>query len=96
MAKKKNERIVIPFSDTLNLVAEKLKDPDYPCELAVFFEDKSGVCVQDLVVVQQTYSYPEDADGPVFSESSVNVLLYADEESEDCTSKEEIKIRRDA
>ena len=83
-------KIIIPFNEKYNLVAENLKDPEYPCEVGIFVEDKNGVFVQDLAIVQKPYTYSNGE--PIFSDDSVNLLVFGDENSEDYTEKKNIKI----
>ena len=71
-----NNRVEIPISGGLKLVAEQNTDPNYSRELYVSIEDSDGAWVQDLVCVQNEYRYKEDGELE-YSEDNMRVMVWS-------------------
>lgn len=93
MQEKMKDKIVIDMGFA-NLVVSKSTDPNFPNEVYVYYADKKGVCIQDIVMVNQKYiqkTSGELNDEFVF-EPSVEVRVYSDEFSEDYTHCFDVKL----
>ena len=86
------QRIVIPLSDGLSIVAERGNDPNYPRELFIGIVRDDGVWYQDLAIVRNAYHYDDDSYDVVYDDDKFEVLVYADENDEDYTDRFEIDL----
>ena len=88
------ERIVINLPNGFKLVAERSYDPKYRNEIYVGIETDDGAWCQDLAVIRNAYSISDDL-AVVSKPDLFEVLVYADKNYEDYTSKFQIGIRED-
>lgn len=89
-----SNRIEIPLVFGMKLVAEANEDPEFAQEIYVGIEDKDGVWIQDLAVIQKSYHFKPD--GQIdWSDDLFNVLVYADQNREDYTHKHIIPLWRE-
>ena len=79
----------IPIGNGVNLVAEKSTDPSFPKEIYVGLCTDEDVWVQDLAIIRQKYEIRDDEIN--YIDEIFQVLVYADDESEDYTNIFEIK-----
>ena len=79
----------IPIGNGVNLVAEKSTDPSFPKEIYVGLCTDEDVWVQDLAIIRQKYEIRDDE--VKYIDEILQVLVYADDESEDYTNIFEIK-----
>lgn len=66
---------------------ENTYDKEVGPEVYIYLEDEEGICIQDLIIVRNAGSeYPRKYDG------TVEVLVYADNMTEDYTHSFEIDV----
>ena len=73
----------------VNLVAEKSTDPSFPKEIYVGLCTDEDVWIQDLAIIRQKYEIKDDKAN--YIDEILQVLVYADDKSEDYTNIFEIK-----
>lgn len=79
----------IPIGNGVNLVAEKSTDPSFPKEIYVGLCTDEDVWVQNLAIIRQKYEIKDNEVN--YIDEIFQVLVYADDESEDYTNIFEIK-----
>ena len=79
----------IQIGNGVNLVAEKSTDPSFPKEIYVGLCTDEDVWIQDLAIIRQKYEIRDDEVN--YIDEIFQVLVYADDESEDYTNIFEIK-----
>lgn len=79
----------IPIGNGINLVAEKSTDPSFPKEIYVGLCTDEDVWIQDLAIIRQKYEIKDDKAN--YIDEILQVLVYADDKSEDYTDIFEIK-----
>ncbi len=84
-----SQKIVIDLHNGTKLVAEEGCDSTFPGEICIGIMDESEVFWQDLAVVRGKYAISNGE--PEYIEDKFEVLVYADEKSDDYTKKFEIK-----
>lgn len=82
----------IPIGNGVNLIAEKSTDPSFPKEIYVGLCTDEDVWIQDLAIIRQKYEIINDEVN--YIDEIFQVLVYADDESEDYTNIFEIKELR--
>ena len=99
-----NNRVEIPLSGGLKLVAEQNADPNFSRELYVGIVDSDGAWIQDLVCVQNEYRYKEDGEIEydedkmrvmVWNGYRMHVMAWPVEPCDDITHDFTIPVRRD-
>lgn len=88
------DRVEIPLSHGLMLVAERNCDPDYDRELYVGIVDSAGAWIQDIVCVQNAYRYKNDGQLD-WLDDTFKVILWGDAETDDFTQEFDIPLRSD-
>lgn len=84
------DRIEIPIGCGFVLAAEQNPDPEFSREIYIGIDDANGVWHQDIAVVRNAYEYNEYGEVK-WVDKTVEVMVYADEQSEDYTHKFVIK-----
>ena len=82
------EKIKISLGNNTYLIAEKYPEESSIRELSIYIE-KNGVVHQDIAVIRECYDY--DDEGIINEAGQYEVLVWADEQSEDYTHKIKIK-----
>ncbi len=88
------QRIVIPVSNRMNLVAEQNTDPAFEKEILIFVETKDGHCNQMLALVGLDYEIDDNLDIN-WKEDMADIRQWLDPESEDYTTAETVKINKE-
>lgn len=88
------ERIVFDWNEKYELVVERNPDPEYSKEIFCYLREKgSHGCYQDIAIIRQPYFYDKDNNlKVVFNPDKIQVLVYADTDSEDYTDEFEFDI----
>lgn len=84
-----SQKIIIDLHNGTKLVAEEGCDSAYPNEIYIGIMSDDDVFWQDLAVVREKYAISNGEQE--YIEDKFEVLVYADENSEDYTKKFEIK-----
>ena len=84
-------KIVIDLPNGYKLIAEQNTDPNYKNEIFVGITDGNGVWYQDLAVIRNRYEI-DDKFQVHWSDDQFQVLVYADENNEDCTNEFDVGL----
>ena len=79
----------IPIGNGVNLVAEKSTDSLFPKEIYVGLCTDEDVWIQNLAIIRQKYEIKDNEVN--YIDEILQVLVYADDKSEDYTNVFEIK-----
>ena len=86
-------RIVIPLDNGYKLVAEQNIHSEFDKELFVGIETDTGVYHQDLVIIRPTYKFEDNS--VKFDSDKFEMLVFADEKTEDYTDKFTVPLYQD-
>lgn len=88
------EHIVFDWNEKYELVVERNPDPTYGKEIFCYLREKETHLIhQDIAIIRQPYFYDKKNNlKVVFNPDKVQVLVYADSDSEDYTDEFEFDI----
>ena len=85
-------RIVIPLDNGYKLIAEQ-NTGEFDKEFYIGVETETGAYIQDLVIVRPTYTFKDES--VKFDSDKFEMLVFANNESEDYTDKFVVPLKND-
>ena len=85
-------RIVIPLDNGYKLIAEQ-NTGEFDKEFYIGVETETGAYIQDLAIVRPTYTFKDES--VKFDSDKFEMLVFANNESEDYTDKFVVPLKND-
>ena len=85
-------RIVIPLDNGYKLIAEQ-NTGEFDKEFYIGVETETGAYIQDLVIIRPTYTFKDES--VKFDSDKFEMLVFANNESEDYTDKFVVPLKND-
>ena len=86
-------KIVIPLSNGLRLVAEQNENSEFDKEIFIGIETDTGCYQQDLAIIRPTYTFEND--NVKFNSDAFEILVFGDEKQEDSPEKFTVPLYED-